>query len=306
MLLRRRHAIVVLTGLLAGTTPLSAQGLHLISGVEELPSDSIGDIAIAAVDLPQPTIYYNPRMVRRYGPLLTRFFIAHEYGHIQHRHTRVGLIDLPEAQRDSLLRAQELEADCYAASQPDDQARQATEAAIRFFSRLGPFRFDAEHPTGSQRAGRILTCLPGARQPVLYGRGETGVEVGPVSGEPELVDFEVHATELGAVNYGSQAVLWVDGQRVGSVSNMRLAEPLRVNRFGAGIHSYRLVVEIYGLDSELQFNANGSVTGRGQLLVRNGDRFRVNWVPGSVPTLVPEAAAPPEAPTPRPPAPPHQ
>lgn len=279
---------LLLVAALWGAGSASAQGLHLLPGVQELPSDSIGDIAVAAVDLPQPAIYYNPRMVRRYGPLLTRFFLAHEYGHIARKHTRAAIADLADATRDSILRAQELEADCYAAGQPGEQARLATEAAIRFFARLGPFRFDSEHPTGAQRAARILMCLPGPRVPVVFGRGETGVEVGPVSGEPERVGFEVLASELGAASYGSLAVLWLDGQRVGSVSNMRLAEPLRVNRFGAGIHNYLLVVEIYGLDAQLQFNPNGSVTGRGQLLVQNGDRFRVNWVPGSVPTLIRE------------------
>jgi hypothetical protein len=283
-----RRVELLLAAALFGAGPASAQELHLLPGVEELPSDSIGDIAVAAVDLPQPVIYYSPRMVRRYGPLLTRFFIAHEYGHIARRHTRAALADLPEPTQDSILRAQELDADCYAASQQGEQARLATEAAIRFFSRLGPFRFDSEHPTGAQRAARILMCLPGPRTPVVTGRGETGVEVGPVSGEPERVGFEVLAPDLGAASYGSQAVLWLDGQRLGSVSNMRLAEPLRINRFGAGIHSYRLVVEVYGLDAQFQFNPNGSVTGRGQLLVQDGDRFRVSWVPGSVPTLIRE------------------
>jgi hypothetical protein len=36
----------------------------------------------------------------------------------------------------------------------------AVEAAIRFFNRLGPFRFDAWHPSGAQRAAKILACLP--------------------------------------------------------------------------------------------------------------------------------------------------
>ena len=274
----------------------SSQALHLLPGVEEVASDTIGDIAVAAVDLPQPVIYYSPRMVRRYGPLLTRFFMAHEYGHLYHRHTRQGLQELPDAVRDSVLRSQELEADCYAAGQVDTQGRAATEAAIRFFSRLGPFRFDSEHPTGAQRAARILMCLPGQREPVLYGRGETGVEMGPVSGEPERVRFQVLAAERGAASYGSAAVLWVDGQRVGSVSNIRFAEPITVDRFGAGIHNYRVTVDVYRLDSELQFNSNGSVTGRGQLLVQNGDRFRVDWVPGSCPTLVRENPAPEKTP----------
>jgi hypothetical protein len=268
--------------------PAAAQELHLLPGVEEVASDSIGDIAVAAVDLPRPVIYYNPVMVRRYGPLLTRFFLAHEYGHIDHRHTRTGLSDLPDATRDSILRSQELEADCYAAGLPGDTARAATEAALRFFSRLGPFRFDAEHPTGAQRAARILMCLPGPREPVVYGRGETGVEMGPVSGEPELVEFEVRTPDLATLMFGNEAVLWLDGKRVGEVSNMRFPQSLSVNRFGAGIHSYRITLQIFGLDAAQQFNANGSVTGRGHVLVQNGDRFRIDWAPGGPAALVRE------------------
>jgi hypothetical protein len=285
-------ALFLVLAQLSGGGTAYAQGLHLIAGVDEVESDTIGDIAVATVDLPRPTIYYNPVMVRRYGPLLTRFFLAHEYGHIYFRHTRLRLIDMPDTVRDSILREQELEADCYAAGLPDTAAREAAEAAIRFFSRLGPFRFDAVHPTGAQRAARVLMCLPGPRPPTVYGRGETGVEMGPVSGEPARVQFEVLAPDFDDLRYGSEAVLWLDGQRVGSVSNMSLVAPLTVDRFGAGIHSYRLTVEVYQLDSLLQFNPSGSVTGRGQLLVQNGDRFRVNWAPGTDPTLVRERQAP--------------
>jgi hypothetical protein len=287
-----RVAGLVLTATVLGARVATAQELHLLPGVPEISSDTIADVAVATVDFSQPAIYYNPILVRRYGPLLARFFIAHEYGHIAHKHTRSGLMDIPEETRDSILRSQELEADCYAASQPDEQGRAATEAALRFFSRLGPFRFDAVHPTGAQRAARILMCLPGPRTTGQYGRGETGVEVGPVSGEPEPVRFEVLAADLGTGSYGSTAVLWVDGLRVGSVSNLRLAEPIRVTRFVAGIHNYQLVVEIFRRDTELQYSASGSVLGRGQVLLQDGDRFRVEWVPGSSPTLVREATSP--------------
>lgn len=269
-----------------------AQALRLLPGVEELASDTIDDIAVAAVDTATPVIYYNPRMARRYGPLLTRFFIAHEYGHIYHRHTRMGLADMPDAARDSVLRAQELAADCYAAAQEGSPAREATEAALRFFTRLGPFRFDAEHPTGAQRAARLLMCLPGPREPVLSGRGETGVEVGPVSGEPEPVRFEVRASDLGSRRLGNEVVVWMDGQRLGSVSNMRPTGPLTVNRFGAGIHNYLVTVDVYALDRLLQFTPSGSVSGRGQVLVRHGDRFRVDWTPGAPPLLVRDDPAP--------------
>ncbi|HTS88326.1 MAG TPA: hypothetical protein VMG41_07515 [Gemmatimonadales bacterium] len=291
MIAAGRLYLPLLTLVALGAPPVRAQELHLIPGIEEIATDTLEDIAVATVDLPHPVIYYNPRLAHRYGPLLTRFFLAHEYGHIYHKHSRVAVFNLPVPVRDSVLRSEELEADCFAASQSGEQDREASEAALRFFSRLGPFRFDAEHPTGAQRAARILQCMPAPRGTEVYGRGETGVEVGPVSGEPDLIKFEVVPAELGAAEYGSQAQVYIDGQRLGAVSNMRLMEPLTVNRFGAGIHNYRVVVQVYGLDPALQFNDDGVVTGRGQILLRNGDRFRVDWVPGSAPTLVREGTA---------------
>jgi hypothetical protein len=283
-------ALVLLSGPVAGPS-LAAQELHLIPGIREVASDSIADLAVAAVDLVQPVIYYNPRMARRYGPTLTRFFIAHEYGHIALRHTRAGLVSLPDAARDSLLRVQELAADCYAASRTGDGARQATEAALRFFVRLGPFRFDAEHPTGAQRAAQILTCMPDPPEPDAYSRGETGVEVGPVSGEPQPVRFEVRTPTLAAAEFGNQAILWMDGQRVGELSNMRFPGSLSVDRFGAGIHGYQLTLDVYGFEGQLQLSPSGTVTGRGHVAIQDGDRFLVEWIPGEAPRLVKEPAA---------------
>lgn len=263
--------------------PLLAQGLNLIPGVAEIESDSIRDIAVAAVDASPPVVYYNPVMAHRYGPLLTRFFLAHEYGHIQYHHTRAGLADLPDSTQQLIFRAQELAADCYAAALPGDDARAATEAALRFFSRLGPFRFDGEHPTGAQRAARILMCLPGPRPTVVYGRGETGVEVGPVSSEPDRVAFEVTTEDL-AQRLGGEAVLWLDGQRVGQLSNLRFPRSLSIDRFGAGIHTYRIEIEVF----DLEHNPSGRLSGRGHVLIQNGDRFRIVWSGGEAPQMVRE------------------
>ena len=289
-----RHTIGIAALLLlrgpGGPPPVAAQELHLIPGIQEVASDTIADLAVAAVDLVQPVIYYNPRMARRYGPTLTRFFIAHEYGHIALRHTRAGLAALPEPTRDSVLRVQELAADCYAASRPGIEARKAAEAALRFFVRLGPFRFDAEHPTGAQRAARILTCLPEPPGPEVYGRGETGVENGPVSGEPQPVRFQVRTPDLTTVEFGSQTVLWMDGQRVGELSNMRFPGSLLVSRFGAGIHAYQLTLDVYGFEGQLQLSPSGTVMGRGHVAIQDGDRFLVEWIPGETPRLVKEAA----------------
>ncbi len=149
--------------------PADAQGLHLIPGVAEIATDTIDDIAIATVDLPKPVIYYNPVRARRYGPQLTEFFLAHEYGHIALHHTRVGLSVLPDEARDSALQVQELEADCYAAQRTEPRGRAASEAAIRFFTRLGSL------PLRRGAPDRLPTCGP---DPRVYAdsSGRTGTE----------------------------------------------------------------------------------------------------------------------------------
>ncbi|HSE67274.1 MAG TPA: hypothetical protein VLB12_09815 [Gemmatimonadales bacterium] len=269
--------------------PADAQGLHLIPGVAEIATDTIDDIAIATVDLPQPAIYYNPIRARRYGPQLTEFFLAHEYGHIALHHTRTGLSVLPDEARDSVLQLQELEADCYAARRGDSRARATSEAAIRFFTRLGPFRFDAVHPTGSQRAARIMDCmppLPPDEREQKVGIGETGVEVGPVSGDVERITFNVNVAALAQTERGREAQLWVDGLDVGRISNMRIPWSLSINRFGAGIHSYRMELALYDEEGFLQFSRSGTVVGHGHIFVREGDSFLVDWSPGSPPSLI--------------------
>jgi len=268
--------------------PADAQGLHLIPGVPEIATDTIDDIAIATVDLPQPAIYYNPIRARRYGPQLTEFFLAHEYGHIALHHTRAGLGVLPDEVRDSALQAQELEADCYAARRSDPRARVASEAAIRFFTRLGPFRFDAVHPTGSQRAARIRDCmpvLPDEPEPKV-GIGETGVEVGPFSSDVERITFNVNMAALAQTERGREAQLWVDGLNVGRISNMRIPWSIAINQFGAGLHSYRMELALYDEEGFLQFSRSGSVVGHGHIVVREGDSFLVDWSPGSPPSLI--------------------
>lgn len=281
------RVVVLLLGLAWWWSPrVQGQNLRLVPGVLEIETDTLADLAVARVDQPVPVIYYNPRLFRRFGPLLGRFFLAHEYGHIARHHTRAGLADLAQASRDSVLRNQELEADCYAASQPGSQDRAAAEAAIRFFTRLGPFRFDVEHPTGSQRTARILSCMPEPPEIGALRLGETGIEAGPVSGEPQPIRFRVEAAALGGATHGTQAVLWIDGRRLGSLSNMRLAEPLTVELSPAGIHNYRITMDVYALDEALQFNPDGAVSGQGQVVLQDGDSFQLEWQPGGAPRLV--------------------
>ncbi len=281
----RRLLLALPLLLLPIARPLSAQQLQLIPGVREIESDTILDLAEATVDQVPPIVFVNPRLSRRYGPELTRFFIAHEYGHLAQHHTRKGLLELPDATRDSLLRVQELEADCYAAALPGAEARTATEAAIRFFTRLGPFRFNSEHPTGAQRVSRILGCLSSPREPVRYGRGDTGVERGPVSGEPEFIRFELLGDTAARHGAAERAVIWMDGVRVGEVAGGVETEALPVDRFPAGLHSYRILLNTPP-DRAIPWDSAPWLEGNGHLVVREGDRFAVEWVAGSRPRLV--------------------
>lgn len=284
----RLGALCIVVFLSWNASQADAQGLHLIPGVAEIATDTIDDIAIATVDQPQPAIYYNPIRARRYGPQLTEFFLAHEYGHIALHHTRAGLSVMPDEVRDSALQVQELEADCYAARRSDPRARAASEAAIRFFTRLGPFRFDAVHPTGSQRAATIRDCMPAVpdeREPKV-GIGETGIEVGPVSGDVERITFNVNMAALAQTERGREAQLWVDGLNLGRISNMRIPWSLSIDQFGAGLHSYRMELALYDEEGFLQFSRSGSVVGHGHIVVREGDSFLVDWSPGSPPSLI--------------------
>jgi hypothetical protein len=105
-------------------------------------------------------IYLNPTRMQRFGEQLGDFFLAHEFGHIHFHHTRANALNADRQQRDALMQSRELEADCYAAATLGRSDRRAVLEAARFFGQMGPYRFDREHPSGSQRAARILACLP--------------------------------------------------------------------------------------------------------------------------------------------------
>ena len=276
-------------GLLLSAEALPAQELHLLPGVLEVADESLPDVAMAAVDQPEAIIYYNPRLFHRYGPLLSEFFLAHEYGHLYHHHTLVRPTAEPEAAKNAALREQELEADCYAARVLGERNRPAVDAAIRFFTRLGPFRFDEVHPTGSQRSARLLACLPNqgmanASRP----NGDTGVETGPIGGDPERITFRVEVPGLGAGGYGREVRLWIDGQPVGQISGGAAPIALEISQFTAGMHSYRMSLELSGLDGMVPTEPPEGVTGMGHIAVKDGDRFSVEWTPGEKPRLAKE------------------
>ena len=57
------------------------------------------------------------------------------------------------------MRQYELEADCYAAHTLARVKPEAARVAIEFFTKMGDFRYDEDHPTGDERALRIAQCL---------------------------------------------------------------------------------------------------------------------------------------------------
>ena len=157
-----RLLTVVVTGLAA----LSSAGRPVPPSrpaapqVREIADVSLRDVAVAVYDSVHPVIYYNPTLMREFGPDLAMFFMAHEHSHIALKHTRSGALRSDPSQRNRLLQQKELEADCMAARTLGNADRDASLAAVRFFSRLGDRSFDTEHPTGTARAANILSCMP--------------------------------------------------------------------------------------------------------------------------------------------------
>lgn len=153
--------VVVVTGfaaLVGAGRPMPVE--QPAAPVTEIADASLRDVAVAIYDPVRPVIYYNPELLHRFSPELAAFFMAHERAHIALRHTRSGALRGGSGATDLQLQAKELEADCRAARELGAARRDASMAAVRFFTRLGNNRFDSEHPTGAQRASRILSCMP--------------------------------------------------------------------------------------------------------------------------------------------------
>lgn len=129
--------------------------------IREIADLTLRDVAVAVYDSAHPVIYHNPTLMKQFGPELALFFMAHEHAHISLKHTRAGALrSAAPNQRDRVLQQKELEADCLAARRLGEDGRDGSMAAVRFFSRLGDRSFDAEHPSGTARAAKILSCMP--------------------------------------------------------------------------------------------------------------------------------------------------
>ncbi|MEO8200478.1 MAG: hypothetical protein ABI679_08170 [Gemmatimonadota bacterium] len=151
----RRIGLVLFMSFTLGSRTGVSQAENPGVSVREIADSSLRDVAVAVADPLDPVIYYNPRLMERFGPNLSAFVLAHEYGHIRFGHRR---IPARIADRASMMRSFELEADCYAARVLEQVKPSATAVAIEFFRKMGEFRYDDEHPTGSERAARIDAC----------------------------------------------------------------------------------------------------------------------------------------------------
>ncbi len=125
--------------------------------IRTIPRDTLADLAIAMADPYDPVIYYNPRLMERYGPEISAFVLAHEEAHIRLAHRRPGG-GLRGEFLEELLQGWELDADCAAAIELSRTRPAALLAAISLFRRLGAWRMDLEHPTGTIRATRLVAC----------------------------------------------------------------------------------------------------------------------------------------------------
>jgi hypothetical protein len=128
-----------------------------VLNIRTVASDSLADLAVAVADPDDPVIYINPRLMARYGPLISAFVLAHEEAHIRlgHRRPAGGPAGLA---LEELLQGFELEADCGAAVELRRIQPAALSEAIRMFQKLGAWRMDPEHPSGSARAARLAAC----------------------------------------------------------------------------------------------------------------------------------------------------
>lgn len=154
-MIHRIAQTLLVTLILSGRTGWG-QSVGPAVNVREVADSTLQDVAVAVADPLDPVIYYNPRLMTRFGPNLSAFVLAHEYGHIRYGHRRVPS---RVSDRAAVMRRYELEADCYAAHMLAQVKPVAAAVAIEFFNKMGDFRYDEDHPTGDERAARIQECL---------------------------------------------------------------------------------------------------------------------------------------------------
>jgi hypothetical protein len=278
--MKRSWIVTMVAASLLPASPQEAEGLQRLIDVRQVATDTLRDVAVAAFVQGRPTIYYNPILLQGFGPRMAEFFFAHEYGHLRYGHTG-GALAHEEGEVSLVRQRQELEADCYAAQMLGDHRREAVETAVRFFGRMGPYRYDAYHPTGSQRAAKILSCLPPYREEPVAPIAER--EDDPFA---PAVSFTLWSPAASAGEYAVEARIWIDDDAVGTVSSIRQPRSIVVHGLPAGTHRYRVSVKLYAFDAMLQLNPSGGASGEGVIAVDEGSELEVRWRSGEPPALV--------------------
>jgi hypothetical protein len=277
---------VSLVGVAAVTrqTGLESQGSPQGPPVREIALDTLHDVAVAVYDPKGSIIYYNPDYLQRLGPELSAFFMAHEYGHITLRHTRAHARAGTRRSFKARLQEQELAADCYAAAKLAGGNPSAVGAAIHFFTRMGPFRYDAAHPSGSQRAAKIMSCMPRADDAVQTD-SITTADPGPTSSPTANAGITVTAP-LHSDRVPWQEIHFRIGNIQSAVSNLHQPRAVALQSLPAGTYDYELRVNVFYLDDQFQLNPSGSIVGSGSITVQGGETLRVESSPGGDARLI--------------------
>jgi hypothetical protein len=271
-------------GAVAQHAVLESQGGPQSPPVRETALDTLHDVAVAVYDPKGSIIYYNPDYLQRLGPQLSAFFMAHEYGHITLRHTRSHALAGTRKSFNARLQEQELAADCYAAGKLAGDNPSAVGAAIRFFTRMGPFRYDAVHPSGSQRAAKILSCIPRADESVRVD-SVTTADRGPASSSTTNAGITVTAP-LHSDRVPWQEIHFRIGKIQSAVSNLQQPRVVALQSLPPGTYDYELRVNTFYLDDQFQLNPSGSIVGAGSITVQAGETLRVESSPGGRARLI--------------------
>jgi hypothetical protein len=269
-----RHLAALMAALAARglIAPGLAAGQQRLVEVRRVAADMLHDVAVTGIEDGRATIYYNLALLERLGPQFGDFIMAHEEGHVYFGHAGGALLT---SQPDfaQVRQQQELDADCYAARELGGTDRDAVQAAIRFFTALGPVRFDRVHPTGEQRAAKILACLPDEPSPA---RDDPTAAL-LVDQRPGPITVLVRAAPRMPGDYRATGEISIDAAPVGRISSAELAESLTLRLVDPGVHRYTVRLQLLSLDGMMQFTPARTVVSEGTLSLRNGDVLSARW-----------------------------
>jgi hypothetical protein len=271
-------------GMVVKQAELESQGSPQSPPAREIALDTLRDVAVAVYNPTGSIIYYNPAYLQRMGPQLTAFFLAHEYGHLALRHTRAHALAGNRKAFNAKLQGQELAADCYAAARLARDNPSAIEATIKFFTRMGPFSYDAAHPSGSQRAAKILSCIPRADDAAPTDSVKNA-DAGSPSSSASNAGISVTAPQH------SDGVPWQEihfriGNIQSAVSNLQQPRAVELQSLAAGTYDYEVRVNVFYLDDQFQLNPSGTIVGSGSITVQGGETLRVESSAGGRARLI--------------------